>query len=288
MKKLLEKIALPAETEQAVIDTYNKICNYEEYKKIRKMLEDKIPFSQTREVCCELAKKSGIHEFTVCMAVLVCNADIAKRRYIGKGVSEEVFYETARDLKFKSDICLSRFDIRGIFVFEWFQKFYEGNIYKLGRLQFVPLNKGKDYIAVHVPEDGRLDYSDVWDSYKAAYDFFPKIEGDLIAFTCHSYFFVPEYRGTVFKEGSNTYRFIEEYTLLECDYSEDFVDAWRIFDMDYKGDTSVLPNNTSLQKAFIEHIEKVGKFGEGLGAFLFNGEKIVDATAEEIRKIAMV
>ncbi len=287
MQEILKHITLPEETEKVVIDTYNKICVTEEYKKIRQMIDAKERFEEIRKVCASLSESSGINEYTVCMAVLVCNADIARQRYINKGVSLDVFYETAQDLRYKSNICKKYMGVQGIFVFEWFEKFYEVKIFKLGRLQFVeiPVSDKKNYIAVHIPEDGRLCYSDVLASYNAAYKFFPKTQGDLMVFVCHSYFFLPEYKGTVYKEGSNTYRFIEDYTVLECEYTENFGDAWRIFDMDYTGDTSVLPRNSSLQKAFIEHIEKVGKFGEGKGAFAFDGEKIKKLTAEEIKQI---
>ena len=287
MMDILKNITLPEDTEKVVLDTYNKIRDFEEYKQIRSMLKAKERFAEINKVCVSLAQKSGIDEYTVCMAVLICNADIARQRYIDKGVSIDVFYETAKDLRYKSDICKKYMGVQGIFVFEWFEKFYEVKIFKLGRLQFVEISVSdkKNYIAVHIPKDGRLDYADVLASYKAAYNFFPKTQDNLLLFICNSYFFLPEYKGTVFKEGSNTYRFIEDYTVLECEYTENFGDAWRIFDMDYTGDTSVLPRNTSLQRAFVEYIEKVGKFGEGKGAFLFDGEKIKKLTAEEINQI---
>ena len=49
-----------------------------------------------------------------------------------------------------------------------------------------------------------------------------------------------------------------------------------VFYRDFEGDTSVLPQETSLQKSFVKYLEETPKLhGTGSGILLFDGKKIL-------------
>ena len=69
----------------------------------------------------------------------------------------------------------------------------------------------------------------------------------------------------------------KDYTIFEVGYTEQFNIGWRIFGVDVNGkNTEILPQNTKLQKGFIDHINNGGKFGSGKGMLFFDGLSICD------------
>ena len=80
----------------------------------------------------------------------------------------------------------------------------------------------------------------------------------------------------VFGEASNTKDFKKDFEMYGNSKCDSFYYGWRIFYKEFDGDTSVLPRETSMQRAFIKHLEEhPGDFGTGLGVILFDGEKIL-------------
>ena len=70
--------------------------------------------------------------------------------------------------------------------------------------------------------------------------------------------------------------FARNFELYEDVKRDEFSDAWRIFYKNYTGDTSVLPQETSMQRAFVKYLnEHHGDYGAGRGIILFDGENIL-------------
>ena len=69
----------------------------------------------------------------------------------------------------------------------------------------------------------------------------------------------------------------KDYKIFEVGFTEQFNIGWRIFGVDVDGrNTENLPQNTKLQKGFVEYINKGGKFGSGKGMLFFDGENLCD------------
>lgn len=287
MGKIISHFSLPEEFEEVFKSTYDKICETDEYKSISDMLKAGVNYEEIGEVCKAFAEKIGIDRYVLNMTVLVANADVCRQSFFDKGCDEQLFWDTVLDLKYKIVECHDQYGVWGIIPIGWFERIFKANLYQLGRLQFEekPLKDGGKIIGMHIPACGPLKYEDVMDSYKKAYNFFDKTHGDMMAFTCFSYLVFEDYIGTVFKEGSNIYLFAKDFYILGTCYEENFHDAWRIFNMPFDGDTSKLPRDTSLQRAFIEYFDNGGKAGESRGVFFFDGENIHKENCEELREL---
>ena len=48
--------------------------------------------------------------------------------------------------------------------------------------------------------------------------------------------------------------------IIKTEKTQDFVDAWRVFGRCFDGDITKLPQETTIQRNFINYIEKGGSF----------------------------
>lgn len=285
--ELADRIELPFDAADVLKKTYLKVKDDEKFKGLSLMIEKRQPFWEIEKKCIELSKDFGIDKYTFMMTVLCSNADIMKKRFLDKNINEEIFWDSASDLKYKIIECKKRYGVWGIFPFTWYAGLFEARCFKLGRLEFEEktLSDKTKVINIHIPSCGPLKHDDVIDSYKRAYDFFEKTHESFSVFVCSSYLVFPMYKGSVFKEGTNTYKFADDFNILKVKYTEEFNDAWRVFYTDYNGDVSLLPCETSMQKAFSEYLKNGGKVGTGFGAFAFDGIKIYKKEAEIIKDV---
>ncbi len=269
-------IKISDEAAEVFRKTLKKVENSELFAELADMIErNALPFDEIRKKCDEYAQKLDVHEYTFLMTVLFANIGIAEKRYLEKGIDRQVFLDTAEDLYYKTEECKKTHGVWGISVFLWYSFFFEARLFKLGRLEFVPEYR-KDHlvIGVQIPSCGPLRHEEVMDSYKRAYNFFGGRAKEPMIFSCCSYLLFSPYKGAVFANGTNTYRFVDDFFIVR-DVSKDvFADAWRIFGRPYDGDVSVLPKETSMQRSFAAYLEKGGVCGIGTGGFLFDGEKI--------------
>lgn len=272
--------------DDTILVTYNKIKDEKEYKNIITMIDETVKFSEIEKSVVEFGKKVNIHKFTLYLTVLISALDIMKKRYDEKNISEEIFWDSVEDFTYKIKECKEIYGVFGIEPFTWYDGFFNLRTFKLGRLEFCRMHyytEGEYVIAVHIPSCGPLKYEDVIDSYKRAYNFFDKTHGDFMAFSCGSWLLNPNYMGLVFKEGSNIYNFAKDYNIFHIKNDEIFHDAWRIFGVAYNGNPSSLPQNTSMQKAFVKYLEEGKIPGSGVGAFMFDGENVHKDRADVIK-----
>jgi len=286
IKKLVAHLCLPQDAETVIFETYGKIADTPQFYELSCMIADRTSFGIILRKIREYSAVLDVQEYTLTMVLLIANAHICRQRYLDAEIDEQVFWDTIMDLQYKIIECKNVYHVWGIFVFEWYQIIFELTLFKLGRLEYQKtlLPNGELILSIHIPSCGPLKHDDVLDSYKKARAFFGNTHGNMTAFTCGSYLLFPEYRKTVFPEGSNTYLFAEDFHMLRTAYTEEFSNAWRVFSMDYDGDTAKLPADTSMQRAFIRYLNNGGKSGSGRGAFLFDGETIYKEEAEIFRE----
>ena len=126
-------------------------------------------------------------------------------------------------------------------------------------------------INVHIPRTGaKLDRESMRDSYRQASEFFKtQFQDKPIVFRCRTWFLYP--RNLEFlSPQSNLYAFYADYDIIEQGTFDDYEEAWRIFDKNYDGDVSKLPQDTSLRRAYAEWIRKGEKMGWGIGVFIYD------------------
>ena len=190
--ELLSKLDLILQTPKyanaflAVLDIYNK---------------DRFNFDTILRKTKSLAKKVGICEYTAYMLLFVCLAPKLYERYKQNGISDEIFYNTMLDLKYKLEECRLIYSKVGTFVETWLTGLFEMKIFGIGRLQYkiaktdfdcdvdgLHIPKGTKAICVHIPRTGtKLEHTLVLESYKMAAEFFADQLDGRIIFICTSW-----------------------------------------------------------------------------------------------------
>lgn len=239
-----------------------------------------------------LADKYNVDGKSIDMVFFLSNIEKMKEKYLNKGISEEIFYDTLRDFKYKLDECKKYSGVLGIRPFSWYYYFMNAQMYALGRLQFherkfipdtyykwndITITPEDTVINMHIPSSGPFTREMRFDSYKKAFEFFGKTKGEYIVFMCSSWLIFEGYR-EVFKEGSNMADFMADFDIIKNAYAEEntFSNSLAVFGMEYNGDTSKFPTDTSLQRNFIKYLNDGKRCGYGHGVIIFDGEKIVN------------
>ncbi len=249
-----------------------------------------------------LAEKYATNEKTVDMLFFLSNFDLMKEKYIKKGIDEEVIYATLKDFKYKLDECKKSSGLLGANsgTFSWYYYFINAEMFALGRLQFhekkffedthyqwgdITLTPDDTVIYTHIPSSGPLTRELRMDAYKKAFKFFGKKKGEHLVICCKSWLLYPGYKEN-FPIGSNLYDFMEDFTIIqEKTLSENnFPQSIVVFGMEYDGDTSKFPTDTTLQRNFIEYLNAGKPTGYGFGVIIFDGEKIVSNERDAIQK----
>lgn len=237
-----------------------------------------------RDEAAELVPTIRVHKYTVKLLFFICLSKRARRYYAEKGLSDALWHGAMVDLKYKLEECRDVWGICGTFVESWFDGFFAIKRFALGRLQFevVPFKRSyeKDgkkllpdspVINVHIPRTGTpLDGESCDKAFSLAADFFKSELGDTpTAFVCHSWLLYGANKD-ILPQKSNVRAFMERFDLLEShDYGDDHPDLWRLFDRPFTGDFDRLPYDSSLRRAYVDHLKAGGKSGEGFGVFFY-------------------
>lgn len=272
LEEFSQRIDLPADAASTLAKTYAAVKDAESFQALSAMITKRESFGKIAETIKTDAETLKLDWHTYAMAVLCANVPVIRERYAEKGAGDDIFWDSMIDFRCKINECKKVYGVWGIDPITWYAGFFEAKIFKLGRLEYEVRDEG--VYSVHIPSCGALHHEDVLDSYKRAYVFFGGKDGAILPFLCSSYLLFPAYQKAVFPENGNIHRFAEDFTIIRIDDKQNFRDAWRVFDRPYTGDLSVLPQNTSLQRAFVAYMKENDNFGTGLGLFLFDGETI--------------
>lgn len=234
------------------------------------------------------SENTKIHPYTVKFLFYLFLSKKLKNIYANKNLSDEIYYNTMLDLKWKLTETHNLYGIWGAFVAHWFRELFTLERFALGRLQFDIVELSEDFkdgdiflskndfaVNVHIPPMGKLDYNDCLNAYKQAYEFFSdyQINGKMV-FCCHSWLLHPALK-KILPQNSNILKFNGDYKILRVDDRDPFLEGWRIFYCHC--DTTKIkdyPENTSLQKAMKNWLLAGNKMGSALGAFVFDKDLI--------------
>ena len=256
---------------------------------------------ETQERLKPLADKYNADSKAIDLLFFLSNIEKMKEKYLNKGTSEEIFYDTLKDFKYKLDECKKYNGVLGIRTFRWYYYFMNAQMYALGRLQFherkfipdtyykwndITITPEDTVINMHIPSSGPLTREMRMDSYKKAFEFFGKTKGEYIVFMCSSWLIYEGYR-EVYKPGSNMADFMDDFDIIKnADAQENtFPNSVLVFGVPYEGDTSKFPADTTLQKNFIRHLNEGKRCGSGHGIIIFDGEKIVNNKRDSAIKL---
>ena len=290
-RELMEKTGFPAEAVKELLTQGEKLtlpdmqCGFQALMDAYR--ESNFDGWAVKPTVEELAEKAGMHPYTLWLLLLIECAGKVKPLYLQKGFSEAVYWDTFCDLKYKLWECWENYGIWGNFVAFWYGIFFRADIMKLGRLEFenrswhldtpyvcggVTVHKGDPVLSIHIPSSGEpFDRETVMDSLRRAYEFCGR---DVMVCVCHSWLLYPGYEN-VWPKGGNIRDFRTLFDVISSADSEVFDDGWRVFRNEWGCDKEALPERTAMHRAFKSHILSGGKFGDGYGVLLFDGEKII-------------
>ena len=266
-----------------LLEAYDKICaNSEakaEFDRILGVYEANIKCDQYKELLVP-AQNAGylanVHKYTSGLLIYMCMSKHLKKLYEERGISDQIFYDSMLDLRYKLEECKAVRGMVGSFVAWWFPGFFDLTRFALGRLQFEVVKFGHNYdkngivltpdskvINVHIPRTGTpMDKESCDAAYAQAREFFKEEAGENCPFICHSWLLFPEH-ANILPKHTNVYRFFSEFDVFESGENEGD-DLWRLFDTEDRNPNR-LPTDTSLRRNYVEHMKKGGKLGWGLG-----------------------
>lgn len=256
-----------------------------------KYLAGKRPYKSVSPPVRAVGKKLGMSgERSDFVFLLLCLSG-AKKKYEKNGLSDELFYATFADLKYKLLECKAVKNEWGTFVAYWYDGFFRLKRFCYGRFQYeitryawlkydgcgVKLRKNTKVVNFHIPSSGEpLTYENRLQSYKQAYEAYRHVfKNDKAVFVCFSWLLYREHYDFL-PRGSNIIDFMNDFDIIKSVSIPVFNDAWRVFGGDAKKAPDELPEKTSLQRAYKKRLtEKKLASGYGYGVIVFDGENIL-------------
>lgn len=277
----MEKLDFPINAQNKLLLTLDVLLQNNDFENIINCYETN-NFEQCVEDIKNLAQKQNVCAYSAYMLFIICLLPQLFQKYLLKGISEQCFYDTMSDLRYKLEECALVYGEVGTFVPRWYKGFFEMRIFTLGRLQFEINNtwfdctingkfipKGTKVLSVHIPRTGtKLEHSLVLDSYKQAVDFFKEEFDENIIFICNSWLLYPWNR-EILSNDSNLAKFYDDFTIVSSGEYKDYGEVWRLFDCLYDGNPEKLPNDSSLRRAYIERIKSCKPIGHGTGVIVY-------------------
>lgn len=282
---VMVKIMFPVDAQFFFKSLYIQIIKNEEYCEKFSLITNLFMANQSKiayEKADLLAKDMGVSTYAMSMMLLLMCCEPLLNEYYAKNISEDIFWNTVSDLTYKLNECQQVYHVWGTFVRDWFPPFFQMNRFGLGRMQYelstfllddlsieeLIIKKGDRVLNMHIPSSGSFTKEKREDSYHRAYEFYEKdFPSGKIPIVCDSWLLYPKYE-EIFLPHSNIGQFRKEFSYIK-DYKQDkFEDAWRIFGRKIENISIDLPRETTLQKKFVDYIEKKGDFGVGYGVFL--------------------
>lgn len=287
---LMQKISFPTEANSAISSDLQKLycsddtsCAFEEIVERYEKNEHCDYLSMLNDMKA-LSEKAGIHEYSGAMILFLAMCRGLHERYTQRGISDDIFYNTVSDLKYKCEECRLLYGIFGTFVAPWFPGFFMLERFAFGRLQIETAQLGCDceynghsftkeskVLSIHIPRTGTpLLHDEVLRSYRMAAEFFAdEFKNEPMLFVCHSWLLYP-WNMTVLSPKSNLYAFCSDFTIIAEGVNQNHEDLWRLFDCVYTGDPEALPRDSSLRRAYADRVAEGGQTGWGYGAFMLN------------------
>ena len=291
---VMDKQEYPADAKEVIIRTEEKILNDEKANKLyesmyRAYWVKNRNFGDFGDKVEALAELIGEHKYTINFVLLINCTKPLLAKYKKEKIDEEIYWRSVLDLKSKLIECKENYDVWGTFVEGWFKGFYTLDRVALGRLQFensdfwcdmyiknsVELYDSDFVVGMHIPSNqGPLTYEARLDSYRKAHAFFKNKFKDprYGIFCCHSWLLYPD-NVNILPEKSNIADFLLDFEPLEIKWTYDFGDQWRVFGVqNNRKPVDELPQNTSMQRAYVEWFKKGKKPGTAYGIVIYDSE----------------
>ena len=235
-----------------------------------------------------IARQSDISVNGTRMVFLLYCAIPLWAEYEKRGLSENLYWETLQDLRYKLMECYNVYGEWGTFVPDWYRRFYTCERFALGRLQYEDMNfpfkgyktalkEGDKVYSCHIPSSGALREEEVLQSLKQAHRFYQsELQNVVLPVVCHSWLLYQPLE-EVFADSPNVQKFRDMFDVIQDDEDKTNGDFWRVFYKEFCEESlKNAPTETKLQKRLKNYLLEGNTLGCGWGVLLFDGEKIIN------------
>lgn len=264
IQELMNRIRLPEEAQRAAVKYLLEDMEYQKWKELF--------YKDTKEFLTAW-KESENHLQWVLSFYLQLACEVYEE-YKKQSIAEEVFDATFYDITLWTIECYRKHGIYGLEEAYWIGVSAHMKLFRLGRLQFEPVEikedmtgekvqfkKGTKLLNVHIPAGERMEYDECLKSFKRAEEFFgDSYEG----YMCDSWLLAPALKQFLAEE-SNIIRFQNLFEVTKVHYSFPQSEQ-RIFE-DIREDKENYPENTELRRKTKPFFMAGNDIGIGIGIF---------------------
>lgn len=275
---LCEKIDLPPEAR----DTALRALSHWEKTLLRTVRHSDL---EHLSACARRLRRNRKKGAAFCLAFCLLQAEQAYTEYRKRGIPDEIYYDTMRDITVWVQTLQTEENIVGVAEISWLRHALYLNLFQIGRLQYqffttnhllsglsprtqYPIKSGEAVLNIHIPAGGRLSLADCRASLAAARDFFANYypQYDYKGFVCDSWL-LDCHNAEFMRPDSNIVRFRElfdEVHQTAAPYSEITRRLWGKLTVS-KSKIAAFPEETDLQKRTKAYLLSGGKTGNGYG-----------------------
>ena len=299
---LFEEHNYPAEARTSLIADYERLMTCDSCREVfDKYLSeyertDRTCFGEFIVVAAKAGNEVEMDGRVTQFICFLCAGKHLREMYEKRGLPLNVYHDTMRDLRYKLMECYKMHGVWGSFVASWFYGAFVLERFEIGRLQYefanhfategnltvcgIELTPETPILNLHIPSSGPLTQEAVDDSLSRAYKFMEKyypqyIRDGKMVIECGSWLLYPRHREFL-PEGSNILRFMDNFDIVHSYEDDGFGDCWRIFNVNWEHDASLLPRNSSLQRAYADWLAAGNRAGEGHGVIVYDGKAIIN------------
>ena len=98
--------------------------------------EERMDYAAALKAAEDAGKAADVHPYTAQLLLFLCMTAHLKELYEKRGISQKIWRDSCKDLKWKLLECRRMYGIWGSFVAGWFPGFFDLTRFALGRLQF--------------------------------------------------------------------------------------------------------------------------------------------------------
>ena len=287
---VLDAYPYPADAKEELLSAFDLVCEREDFLALLDIYSADVeaPFQPLLEGMKAVSAAVGIHEYTGAFVLMLSLIPRLAEEYRARDISFDILRDTLADLYYKILECRAIYNVNGSSVAHWQSLIFRMRLYAFERLQFEPILTQREITAdgitlpigtkafsVHIPRTlTPMDHDAVLRSYAAA-DAFIRSRGmaEETIFVCGSWLLFPRHR-EMLRPTSNIVRFLNDFTLYDSGFSENYSELWRLFDMPV-GDIDALPADTSLRRAYIDLMRRGEPSGFGRGVILWTRKPLL-------------
>ncbi|MGN0571367.1 MAG: acyltransferase domain-containing protein [Candidatus Fimenecus sp.] len=273
-----EKIDLPPEAR----DTALRVLSHGEKPLLRAVRHSDLAYLGACTRRLRFNRKNGA---AFCLAFCLLQAEKAFSEYQNRGIPEEIYYDTMRDITVWVNTLKREENLIGLAEISWLRHALYLNLFKIGRLQYqffttnhllsglsphtdYPIKSGEAVLNIHIPEGGRLPLDDCRTSIAAAREFFATYypQYDYKGFVCDSWL-LDCHNAAFMRADSNIVRFRELFDAVyqtAVPHSEITRRLWGTETLS-KAKIAAFPEETDLQRRTKAYLLSGGKTGNGYG-----------------------